>query len=70
MGGVISTLFGGGAKPQGPSRAELQMQKDARDKALTDRAEAERLAALSQQATSRRKSLAYTDPNAGQVLAG
>jgi hypothetical protein len=70
MGNVVKTLFGGGAKPQGPSRAELQMQKDARDRALKDRAEAERLAALSMQAGSRRKSLSYFDPNAKQVLGG
>ena len=70
MGGVVSMLFGGGAKPQGPSKAELALQKQERDKALTDRADAERLTALSAQIPSRRKVLSYTDPNQTPTLGG
>lgn len=60
MSKVVSSLFGG-AKPKGPSDAELAMQQQQRDKAAQDMAEAERLKALAGKANSRRQSLAFSE---------
>jgi hypothetical protein len=61
MGGVISKVFGGGSKSQGPSAAEKAAQLEAQNRATEQREEADRLASLSTQLSSRRKTLAFAE---------
>ena len=58
---AISSLFGGGSKDNGPSAAEKAAQQDAINRAAEQRAEADRLAALSARIGSRRATLSYAD---------
>ena len=64
MGQIIGALFGGG-KAMGPSKAEKAAQLDQQNRANEQRAEAERLAALSSRVSSRRQALAFRDKLGG-----
>jgi len=70
MGQALGMLFGGGAKPQGPSKAEIAMQRDRYQQANKADAEADQRAALAARAGSLRKSLAYRDDSKKQTLGG
>lgn len=59
MTGIITTLLGGGVK--GPSGAEKAAQLDAANRAAEQRAEADRLAALSDRIGSRRQALGFRE---------
>lgn len=61
---TIGKLFGGGTV-QGPSAAEKAAQVDQRNKAVEQRAEADKLAALTAKLDSRRSSLKYKDTLGG-----
>lgn len=58
---AIGSLFGGGSKPQGPSAAEIAVQRDQQKQAATSYAEADDQAAMAGRLSSLRKSLSYSD---------
>ena len=64
MGGVVKKIFGI-KKPTGPSEGQLAAQTDAQNRANEQRAEADRLAALSSSIGSRRKQLDYMKSTLG-----
>lgn len=63
MGDTIGKLFGM-KKPEGPSDGEKLAQKEARDAAAKERADAERLAALAGRASSRKRALTFNEGKA------
>lgn len=69
MGGVVKNLWGAltGKTPggTGPSEAEKAAQTDAQNRAAEQRAEADRLAALSGKVGSRRATLGYSKEKLG-----
>ncbi len=70
MGGIIKLLFGGGAKPQGPSAAELGLQRDRAKAAFDEKADADKTAALSVRAARRQTALSFRDERKKQTLGG
>ena len=63
--GVIGKIFGGGAK--GPSPSEQAAQQDALAHSAEQRAEADRLAALSARISSRRQALKFREDRKAQL---
>lgn len=70
MGGLVKSLFGGGAEPQGPSDAEKAMQRDRYESANRAEAEEDGKVALATRATSLRRSLAFRDDSKKGQLGG
>lgn len=59
MGGVVKSLFGGGAKAQGPSAAQKAAEMDRSRLAAEEAAKADRIAALATSRNSRRDVLSF-----------
>ena len=74
MSGIVKALTGGGKKQQvvqqGPSPAEVAAQQERQRKALEERAEADKLAAISLRASSARRALLFSDSGKKQTLGG
>ncbi|MDH3740536.1 MAG: hypothetical protein OER56_02965 [Hyphomicrobiales bacterium] len=68
MGGIISTIFGGGPKQQGPSEAEKAAQKQREKQAFDDKIEADKLSALSVNSARRANALSFRDERKKQRL--
>ena len=70
MTGVLKLLFGGGQKPQGPTAAELGIQREQAKAAFDAKAEADKTAALSVRAARRQSALSFRDERKKQTLGG